>query len=71
MGVQQRYDVGEAQLEVLASQWVLSVVLDQRLQVGEVEVGREIEVRHPALRTSANQTVLDPPAAPETTHAVG
>lgn len=65
MGIRQRYNVSEAQLKVLASQRVLSVVLDQRLQAGKVEVGREIEVGNPALRTSANEAVLDPPTAPE------
>lgn len=63
--LQHRYNVSEAQLKVLASQRVLSVVLDQRLQAGKVEVGREIEVRNPALGTSANEAVLDPPTAPE------
>lgn len=62
----QRYDVSKAQLEVLASQWVLTVVLDQRRQAGKVEVGREKEVGSLALRTFPNQTVLDPPTAPET-----
>lgn len=42
--IRQGYDVSEAQLKVLASQRVLSVVLDQRLQAGKVEVGREVKV---------------------------
>lgn len=64
VGIRQRYNVSEAQLKVLASQRVLSVVLDQRLQAGKVQVRRKVIVWNPALRTSADETVLDPPTAP-------
>lgn len=37
----------EPQLEVLTAQWVFSVVTDQRVDVGEVQVWSQVEVRTP------------------------
>lgn len=66
MGAGLRHGVGEAQLEVLAAQRVLPVVLDQGDQAGKVQVGRQVIVGASLLRAHANAAVLDPPAAPET-----
>lgn len=66
-----RHGAGEAQLEVLAAQRVLPVVLDQRVHAGEVQVWRQVEVRVRPLRTRADAAVLDSPAAPEHTHTKG
>lgn len=45
VGAGLRHSLSEAQLEVLAAQRVVSVVLDQREHAGEVQVGRQEEVR--------------------------
>lgn len=59
-----RHSVGETQLEVVAAQRVLSVVLDQGNQAGKVQVGRQEIVGASLLGADANATVLHPPAAP-------
>lgn len=61
-----RHSVRETQLEILAAQRVLSVVLDQGNQAAKVQVSRQKIVRAPLLRVDANAAVLDPPTAPET-----
>lgn len=61
-----RYSISEAQLEILAAQRVLLVVLDQGIQAGEVQVSRQKIVSASLLRADANPTVLDPPTAPKT-----
>lgn len=38
-----RHKVSEAQIEVMATEWVLSVVLDQRIHTGEMQVLRQKE----------------------------
>lgn len=37
------HKVSEAQVEVMATEWVVSVVLDQSVHAGEVQVLREKE----------------------------
>lgn len=61
-----RYSIGEAQLEIVAAQRVLPVVLDQGNQAGKVQVSRQKIVSASLLRVDANTTVLDPPTAPKT-----
>lgn len=39
------YSVSEAQFKVLAAQWIFSVVLDQGVHAGKVQVWRQEEVR--------------------------
>lgn len=60
-----RHSVREAQFKVLAAKRVFSVVLNQGVHAGKVQVWRqEVESVCP-LWTWANATVLDPPTAPE------
>ena len=66
MGGGLRHGVGEAQLEVLAAQRVLPVVIDQGVHAGEVQVGRQVEVGEPPLGAGADTTVLDSGSAPGT-----
>lgn len=60
------HSISETQLEIMAAQRVLSVVLDQGTQAGKVQVSRQKIVRASLLCADANTTVLDPPAAPKT-----
>jgi len=60
-----RHGVREAQLKVLAAQRVFPVVLDQGVHAGEVQVGRQVEVRERPLCNRADATMLDSPVAPE------
>lgn len=66
MWVGWRHSISETQLEVLAAQRVLSVVLDQGNQAGKVQVGRQEIVRVALLCAHANAAVLDTPTTPET-----
>lgn len=65
MRVGLRYSVSEAQVKVLAAQWVFFVVLDQGEHAWKVQVRRQVEESVPSLWTRANATVLDSPTAPE------
>ncbi|TNN53342.1 hypothetical protein EYF80_036496 [Liparis tanakae] len=60
-----RHGIREPQLKVLASQRVVPVVLHQGEHAGEVQVGRQVEVRERPLCNRADATVLDSPVAPE------
>lgn len=64
MRVELRHSVGETQLEVVAAKRVVSVVLDEGGQAGEVQVGRQVVVGPPLLGAHADAAVLDPPVAP-------
>lgn len=61
-----RHSVGETQLEILAAQRVLPVVLDEGNQAGKVQVGCQKVVGASPLVAHANATVLDTPVAPKT-----
>lgn len=56
--------IGEAQVEVLASEWTLFVVLNECIDTGKVQVVREVVVCVTILRARANPTVLHSSTSP-------
>ena len=64
MWVWPRHSVSEAQFEVLAAQRVVSVVRDQGVHAGKVQLWRQVVVSVRAVETRANTTVLDSSTAP-------
>lgn len=58
------HKVREAQVEVMATEWVLSVVLDQSVHTGEVQVLRQKEYGVAPIWGWADPAVLYSPTAP-------